>query len=191
MLRIINVQHCRIAKSYSNSVSVEILRMRYILYTKSNAFLSINLCPEAAQSDLIKIDSIYKRKTEQQNKMFRIIDVQHCWTVKSCSDSVSVEILRMRRIDLDQDRDSVGGVAFAAASSRHAHSTKFFGKPFCDGSPETLFILGVLPFCRLWATLWSRDQFRAFAWLLRHRHHSLHDACIRIRPYSNFYLLFH
>ena len=50
-------------------------------------------------------------------------------TVKSCSDSVSVEILRMRRGDLDQDRDSVGGVAFAAASSRHVHSTKFFGKP--------------------------------------------------------------
>ena len=78
MFRIINVQRCRIAKSYSNSVSVEILRMRYILCTKSNAFLSINLCPEAAQSDLIKIDGIYKRKTEQQNKMFRIIDVQHC-----------------------------------------------------------------------------------------------------------------
>ena len=87
----------------------------------------------------------------------------------------------MRRGDLDQDqdRDGVGGVAFAAASSRHAHSTKFFGKPLCDGSPETLFILGVLPFRRLWATLWSRDQFRAFAWLLRHRHHSLHDAFMK------------
>ena len=82
MFRIINVQQCRIAKSYSDSVSVEILRMRYILCTKSNAFLSINLCPAAAQSDLIKIDGIYKRKTEQQNKMFRIIDVQHCWNSK-------------------------------------------------------------------------------------------------------------
>ena len=103
---------------------------------------------------------------------------------------MSVEILRMRRGDLDQDHDGVGGVAFAAASSRHAHSTNFFGKPLCDGSPETLFILGVLPFRRLWATLWSRDQFRAFAWLLRHRHHSLHDACIRIRPHSNFTFCF-
>ena len=75
-----------------------------------------------------RIDGIHKRKTEQ-NKMFRIIDVQHCRTVKSCSDSVSVEILRMRRGDLDQNHDGVDGVAFAAASSRHAHSTKFFGKP--------------------------------------------------------------
>ena len=68
---------------------------------------------------------------------------------KSCSDSVSVEILGMRRRDLDQDRDGVGGVALAAASSRYAHSTKFFGKPLYGGSPETLFILGVLPLRRL------------------------------------------
>ena len=151
--------------------------MRYILCTKSNAFLSINLCPEAAQSDLIKIDGIYINV--KQNNKIKCSELSMFSTVEQQNLVLIQCLLKYCECDLE--------IPFAVASSRHAHSTKFFGKPLWDGSPETLFILGVLPFRRLWATLWSR----AFAWLLRHRHHSLHDASIRMRPHSNLYLLFH